>query len=285
MQRQLSLRYEGPAVDAGKMDVYEVAANLVAFSDFVVAAAQATYGQDVRVKADVAGFGKGSFFTDLIFQYGGPVASLLSAVSAGDLYKIIKESLDLWKHLGGLPPKEIKPEGNQFRVTNNNGQVINISHSTFNIVLNKDGAGEAVERFIRRPLEMPGIERVKIGDESGESSTILKSDAGSFTPVRLAEETADVEMRISLIIEAPTFKDGNKWRFSDGSVSFAAEIKDLKFLRDIDAGVERFGKGDQLVVRLRIRQVRTGMKLESIREVIEVLEHRIAPKQSSIDGT
>jgi hypothetical protein len=33
------LRYQGPAVDAGAMNVYDAAANMVAFSNFVVAAA------------------------------------------------------------------------------------------------------------------------------------------------------------------------------------------------------------------------------------------------------
>ena len=55
MQSKLSLRYEGAAVDAGEMDVYEVASNLVAFSDFVVAAAKATYGDSADVRADVVG--------------------------------------------------------------------------------------------------------------------------------------------------------------------------------------------------------------------------------------
>lgn len=282
MQTRLSLIYEGPAVDAGQMNVYEVAANLVAFSDFVVVAAKSTYGENADVKAEVAGFGKGSFVTDIVFQLAGPIASVLSAISAQDLFKVIKESIDLWKHLGGLPPKEVIQTGDQFTVVNNNGQVINVSNSTVNIVLNSEKPGEAVERFIKKPLEQGGINNIRIGDESGSESNIAKADAHCFTPVQSAENLLDIEMKTALMIEAATFKDGNKWRFSDGSVSFAAEILDKLFLQRIDAGEERFGKGDQLMVKMRVRQVRTGMKLETLREVIEVIEHKIRPAQQGL---
>jgi hypothetical protein len=40
----LVLRYSGPGVESGSMDVYEAAANMMAFSDFIVAAAHAVYG-------------------------------------------------------------------------------------------------------------------------------------------------------------------------------------------------------------------------------------------------
>lgn len=76
-----------------------------------------------------------------------------------------------------------------------------------------------------------------------------------------------------LIIESAVFKDGNQWRFSDGSMSFSAAIMDENFIRRVDAG-ERFGKGDHLVVDLVVEQIRTGTKISTRREIQTVREHK-----------
>src|SRR5688500_1749177 len=64
---RMALKYSGPAVDSGLMDVYEASANMIAFSDFVVVLAKHAYGDAVQARASVAGFGRGSFVTDLLF--------------------------------------------------------------------------------------------------------------------------------------------------------------------------------------------------------------------------
>lgn len=76
-----------------------------------------------------------------------------------------------------------------------------------------------------------------------------------------------------LIIESAVFKDGNQWRFSDGSMSFSAAIMDENFIRRVDDG-ERFGKGDHLVVDLVVEQIRTGTKISTRREIQTVREHK-----------
>jgi len=76
-----------------------------------------------------------------------------------------------------------------------------------------------------------------------------------------------------LIIESAVFKEGNQWRFSDGSASFAAAIADEGFLRRVEEG-ERFGKGDHLVVDLAIEQSRVGAKISTRREIVTVKQHK-----------
>lgn len=76
-----------------------------------------------------------------------------------------------------------------------------------------------------------------------------------------------------LIIESAVFKDGNQWRFSDGSMSFSAAIMDEHFIHRVDDG-ERFGKGDHLVVDLVVEQIRTGTKISTRREIQTVREHK-----------
>ena len=82
-------------------------------------------------------------------------------------------------------------------------------------------------------------------------------------------------------VESAVFKDGNKWRFSDGASSFFAEITDADFLARIESGDERFGKGDVLIVDLRRIQSVTdnGLKLAFVIE--RVREHK-APLQAGL---
>ena len=83
---------------------------------------------------------------------------------------------------------------------------------------------------------------------------------------------------MTLIIEAPVFKDGNKWRFSDAQNSFYADILDKEFLLKVDQG-EPFAKGDWLRVDLRITQEKAGIKITTERAVIKVHEHISGQKQ------
>ena len=280
MQTRLSLKYRGPAVEAGVMDVYDAAANMIAFSDFVVAAAKSAFGQDIDARAEVAGFGRGSFVTDLVFNVAGPALSLFSAISPDHLLQVISEAVRLWKHLDGNPPVSVQqsPDNQSVAVQNNNGQIINVQVQSLNLVFNEKAA-EAVQRFIKAPLLKDGIDRVEIGSEKDRVAEAGQADARCFVPVRPTETITDVTIEMSLTIEAPVFKDGNKWRFHDGANSFHADILDKEFLARVDAG-EQFGKGDVLRAEVRITQERSGEHITAARAVVRVIEHRKGAEQT-----
>jgi hypothetical protein len=88
-------------------------------------------------------------------------------------------------------------------------------------------------------------------------------------------------VRMALILEAAVFKDGNKWRFSDGTTSFSADIADKEFLQRVEDG-ERFGKGDVLTVDMMIAQTRTGQKITAQRTVVKVEDHRPGQEQKGL---
>lgn len=100
----------------------------------------------------------------------------------------------------------------------------------------------------------------------------LSPDAVLLTP---EDEMLTMNLLLDqvLIIESAVFKDGNQWRFSDGSASFAAAIADEHFLARIENG-ERFGKGDHLVVDLAVDQSRCGIKISTRRTVVRVRQHK-----------
>lgn len=80
-------------------------------------------------------------------------------------------------------------------------------------------------------------------------------------------------MQMNLLIESPTFKEGNKWKFFDGQSSLYADILDEVFLKKVDSGEVRFGKGDSLTVNIRLSQTGTTGKLSMERTIIKVLKH------------
>lgn len=281
MQAKLSLKYSGPSVDAGLMDVYQVSANMIAFSEFMVVAAKSTFGDKVIIKTEVDGFSQGSFITDLVFNFAGPVATIFATLSTSDLIDIVSESFKLWKHLRGEPPAKINHISNQIaEVANNNGHIIQVQTQTINLVFNEK-SGDAVKQFIQSPLLNDGIDSVDIGFNKKIIAGVSEDEGRYFGPVIPPESFTDTSQKITLIIEAATFKNGNKWRFYDGQNSFFADIVDLDFLNSVDNG-ERFGKGDMLRVDLRIIQEKVGNKINTNRTITKVHEHKAGPSQGSL---
>lgn len=277
MDAKIALTYTGPAVESGLMDVYEASANMVAFSDFIIAASQAAFGPTVQTRAEVAGFGRGSFVTDLVFNVGGTSASIFTGISLSHLWELVKQSLDLWKHLKGSPPASVTYEGPYVNVANNNGEIIQVQIGALNLTYSDKGS-DAVGRFVRTALEKPGMDSVQVDLPETEVQTVTQAESSYFKPVAPAQTITDTVIRMGLTLEAPVFKDGNKWRFSDGQQSFYADIEDGAFLQRVNAG-ERFGKGDVLIAEVRISQQQTGMKLSAERSIVRVLEHQVAPQQ------
>jgi hypothetical protein len=286
MEARIALKYSGPAVVSGLMDVYEAAANMIAFSDFMVATAKACFGESATAKAEVAGYGRGSFVTDFLINFAPTSATLLSTavVTPGDLWGVIKGAFDVWKHLKGSPPQNViqNPGDHSVNIVNNSGQVLNVSIESATVVFSEK-ASEATAKFIKEALSKGGIDGVKLLLDDGEPQrhqiVVDSSEGQYFHGVAPSQSITDQTIRMGLVIEAPVFKDGNKWRFFDGQQSFFADIDDVTFMDRVNSG-ERFGKGDVLYADVRINQEQSGMKISATRTIMKVHEHRISPVQS-----
>lgn len=276
----LLLKYKGPSVDDGRMDVYEAAGNMVAFSNFMVAAAHEVYGRDVKVTAEVSGFKQGSFETDLLFHIAGATATLLTI--APDLHGLLvatKESLGLYRFLKGQKPADVKHVNEkQVRVTNRDGQVTIVQAESVNITLSP-AAGEAVERFVGHALNIPGVESVEVKTEKEDVQKITKDEANYYRQIDLADAVNEVTVNMALQIVQLGFRDNLKWKFYDGADTFTADIQDKEFLQRVDNG-EPFRKGDTLRALVRIVQSRRpNGTLKTERSVMQVIGHDPAPKQ------
>lgn len=273
------LRYQGPAVEDGTMNVYDAAANMTAFSDFVVAAAHKIYGEDVHVKAEVTAFKHGSFGTDLLFEVVGAAAAMLPILP--DIVSVattVKESLELYRFLKGEEPQKVENrEDNSVNVTNNSGSIIVINRPSLQLTLDPK-AGKATAQFIGEALSKAGVDSIDISSDGVKIAQATTNDAMYYHPIGDEDTVTESVTRMGLVIETLSFKDGNKWRMWNGAESLLYAMEDEDFVSRVNSG-EAFRKGDILICDVRIKQTKSGGALKLQRAIIKVHDHKIGLDQ------
>ena len=279
------LRYQGPSVDDGTMNVYDVAKNMVAFSDYVVEATHKVYGKDVQVTAEVNAFQRGSFVTDLVFNVAGVGATMLTiAPDIGGVVTAVKESLELFVFLKGEKPTKIEHRDDRsVNVTNNNGQVTQVNIESLHLTMDEK-AGKSAAVFVAEALLKSGVNNVQITSDGEQVAKITGNEAGFFKPISDEEAVAEQVLSMGLTILEPSFKDGtsNKWTMYDGEASLQFAMEDLDFIARVDSG-EPFRKGDVLLCDVRFTQTRSGQKLKIQRAIVKVHDHKIGVEQTEFD--
>lgn len=281
MEEQITIEYHGPLVDLGRMDAYQTAANIMAFSDFVGVVSRNLYGQKAVLRTEIQGFRKDSFDIDFALTISGALATVLFAEpSTKDMISLTKDCVKAWLHLRGKPPKAVERVAGEdkYKVENNTGSITYINGNVFNIITD-ERAGKAVEQFIKTPL-VGGVDAINIRSQTTKDSVeVGKEDAECFTALALEKPLLENTIQMGLVVESAAFKEGNKWKFFDGQTSFYAEITDQEFLERVNSGRERFGKGDILMALVKIMQAQTPSGLKTERYVIKVIEHRLGYEQ------
>lgn len=277
------LRYEGPAVEDGTMNVYDAAANMTAFSDFVVAAAHKIYGEDVHVKAEVTAFRHGSFGTDLLFEVIGAAAATLPMLpDVVSVATTVKESLELYRFLKGEEPQKVEHrEDNSVHVTNNSGNIIVINRPSLQLTLDSK-AGKAAAQFIGEALSKAGVDSIDISSGGVKIAQATTNDAQYYHPIGDEDTVTESVTRMGLVIEMLSFKDGNKWRMWNGAESLMYAMEDEDFSGRVNSG-EAFRKGDILICDVRVKQTRANGGLKLHRSIVKVHDHKGGPGQPPLN--
>lgn len=182
--------------------------------------------------------------------------------------------IQLLRALNGRKPVKIEQQGEIARVWVTQTETLEVERDVIRIYRNSV-VRTSLEKVVS-PLEREGIDEFGIVMDGEKVLDIHAEELPSFSAAITdaeAEIVSDITARKVLLIESLTFKDGNKWRVSDGNATYHAVIEDKEFLAKIDAG-ERFGKGDVLVVDWRQVQSIEGAKLVTESTIIKVIEHR-----------
>lgn len=292
-----SIKYDGPALATHQMDVRELAPALIALSNLLEEANKAAYPDSNEVRVQVKGnFKGGSFGVDFIALQSitQQIVSMLSgpeATAAANLSGILGGLglvgggavglIGLIKWLKGRKPTSIQKVGDSEIFEIRTSELV----ETFEVdlVTARLYRSRVVKQSLARvlkPLESDGIDVFASGLNGVTQNVVTSNDLPSFVEAaQEADVVSDITSeRVLLQVESAVFKDGNKWRLSDGSSTFYATIGDDEFLERVEAGSERFGKGDLLVVNLRRVQTITDAGLKTDVTVARVLEHK-APLQ------
>jgi hypothetical protein len=237
----LSLRYFGGEADQGQMGYYDAASSIIAFGDLMGVFSQTLYGEKAYIQTTVKGVRRGSFGIDFVLHVGGMLASVLSGpASPKDIWQLFKMCVEAWRFLDGKPPKEVVRNGDQYGLTNVHGEVGYFTQNVF-LAINSDKAAEAIEQFVRRPLES-GRSRLELENkELKDRVTVTDKEAHAFTNVSTEKVITEQTITQALTIESAVFVEDNKWRFYDGQTSFNAAVEDKAFIERVNSG-ERFGK-------------------------------------------
>lgn len=284
-----ALKFEGPAVDAHTMRVDDLAPSLMALSSALTALNKTVNRDDAKVELSINAVKAGSFGIELSLNQDilTQVVNLMSGqgvtsvCNAHTLVHCLIEILMLKKWLNGRTNATFTPNPEQTKVT------VLIDNSTTTISYNsyigiQDPICYDACSRIASPLHTEGIERLVV--TSKESAfTLNAEEVDAFEAEQPKTILTQNTMQVAVLIESPSFRDGNKWRVSLGEKnSFYASVEDEEFLKRVDDRLERFGKGDLLKVDLQTTQSMVSGRITVEYAILKVYEHKTLPVQGTL---
>jgi len=297
MAERFYVIYDGWALEHHLMDVRDLAPAMIAVNDLLSNANKALNGDkaDLNLKVN-ASFRAGSFGMELHTvvhflsqirdMFAGDNASAIS--NAWTILEIVgfvggAGLIGLIRFLKGKKPTKIIDEDGRLKVYLSETEYYETDGKVVKLYKNRTIVGDLNKML--EPLEKDGIDSFFVSRTGDKKDADLAIDDSELTYFEYQEIENDLSENITetfVQIEAAVFKDNNKWKFDNGGSPINAAILDEEFLRKIDAGELRFGKGDLLKVKLKTIQTFAHGKLKTEFQVIEVLEHKIV-KQGHLE--
>ena len=300
---RFEIAFEGDPFEDGEIDVRDLAPALLAFGNVVQAANKVLNGDRAEARLKVAATDKGSFVAVLTMDVGF-LADMLDAVNAHPQRVVAADQLmDLLIKAGtiaGAPLclfaaiKALKGKRPDKVETLGDGTTeITINQTTFvvddrTVALLQDlPTREAVEDLGTKAARVDGLDNLRIGadSEAVEAVRLALTDLPSLKvpPVQDEPDTEITHRDVWLKIVSVHFRDGYKWRFSDGGERpFTADMEDAEFQNKVQEGILALNANDAIRCRLREEQSLTASNLLKVIYVEEVLEFRPGARQMNL---
>lgn len=284
-----SVTYQGPAVAEHRMDVTVLAPALLSLADVYRIANDELNPSAPDVNLEIRATSPSSFLVDLALVQPEAVQGAIEYINDSEaMDAVIKLHQFLTAVVGGtfflgiglvafIKKVAGRPEqGREQRVDGTvvvtlvDGTRIEVSNEVLRLYDRVDLRQRLAE--VTRPLESDGIDSVQFSDvdTSEPAVTVTADEAPHFRIQGYREELTEHTAQMVLEIVSPSFREGNKWRVSDGQSTFHVAVEDQGFLQEIDQGHRRFGKGDRVVGLVSQRQYATEHGLDLERALVQV---------------
>jgi hypothetical protein len=291
-QADFTLTYDGPALQSHEMNVRDLAPAMLGVGEVFEALNSLYNGKATDIAVNVRAHEPGCFTVvfDVIqhiksgtdFLAGTEVTAALNLreIVFGSLLPVGGGLIWLIRKLKGRTPDRIeKLSPGMFRLI--------IGDETYDIPVEllqaykELSVRRALERFVTKPLQKPGIEELRVESGGRQIARVEKQEAEWFrAPVVADDVIIDDTRRAAFTIRDLSFDEDGLWRLNDGSNPIKAAIVDRDFLAQVEADEIRFAKHDVLVCMVHFVQKRkAGGGLVNEYTVTEVLEHIPAPRQ------
>jgi hypothetical protein len=291
--------FEGVPFENGEMAVSDLAPALLALGDVVQAANKALNGDKAEARLKLRATNIGSFEALLSIDISmiDAIKDMLDSVidnpgrvvAANQLLDLLLKggsivgttAVGLFaaiKFLRGRKPEKVENRADGFTAITVNHTTIIVDQRTVTL-LEDLPTREALEVFGEKALGIEGVVSFRIGEKGAEAEdTVLsKEDRASFRVPEPTEEEPYVELierEVLLKIVTSHFRDGYKWRFTDGGEKpFTADIEDTAFLNGVLEGKLSLSANDTLRCRIQEEQRLTSTGLTKEVKVLEVVEH------------
>ena len=289
---EMSLVYEGPAVESGAMDVRDLAPALLAFGNLIEAANRVVNGDKAAAKVQVKTVGTGSFAIGLdvaveLFKAARDFLAGPESTAAANLVGVLTGTATiglgafaLIRRLRGKSPTLKRLSGGKVEVEID-GQKIEVDEVVARVSVDVS-VRASLERVVAEPLAKEGIDAVRLG-ATGHMERIDKADGYSFRPPIDSEAGAYVyRYRAPFSIVSLSFKAGNKWRLNDGRTTLNVIVADNEFIRRVESSEVAFTKGDILICDVRVESRETPGGLHAEFFIERIVEHRRPTRQASL---
>ncbi len=287
-QCKLLLKYEGAALDNHSMDVAQLAPSLLALNEAIQELNKLVNNGQTRVTLKIDDpIKSGSIGIDLsiVQDFLSQVTNFLTSgeISAFCNAKTLAESIlqivMLRRYLQGRDPSLFVSS----RTVSETVLVIDNRHFTINNVayvgLSNLSCTNACSR-LADPLHYEGVDSfsLSVGEKT---ETIKKEELVAYQAIQEEREVTRSSVKVAAIVESLSFKDEAKWKINIGDKnSIFVSIQDDQFAKDVDSGIELFGKGDYLIAQLESVQTITAEgKIKISYTITKVYEHKHAAEQ------
>ncbi len=295
-ENAFGIAYDGPDLETGRMPVRDLAPALLALGELFADASVVVYPDREPVALNIEATARGSFLVRLILESAGVWDNMVDLLGSNvanalsNLTDLVVGAHGLFWFMGKVGKRRIRsqePATNpgHVRLSLEDETTIEVRSEVLDLyekVTIRRKARQVVE-----PLTREGIESVRFVEPSRPQEpyvVIEKRDVSAFELPVAEDALLDHETEMILEIVRLSFQAGAMWRFTDGSISFAAPIEDEDFWRRVEDGVESFRMGDLLRCRVRMIQTQRVDGLHTDWRIIEVLQHLPRPEQLRLES-